>query len=218
MGHQLQAENLSKTVGRKELLHDISLDLKGGNVYGFVGENGSGKTMLFRVLSGLVKPSCGWVKLDGTDIHKQRAQVNIGVVIENSLMWPELTGLDNLLFLSGLNRRISTKEVVQAMDRLGLDPQNDLPLKQYSLGMKQRLIIAQAVMEKPDFLFLDEPTNAIDQDGVLLVRRIISEEAERGAVILLSSHVNRDISALCREVYRMDMGHCRKISEERKHE
>lgn len=122
--------------------------------------------------------------LDGTDIHKGRTQKKIGVIIENSMMWPELTGMEDLLFLSELNRFVSKKEVMSAMERVGLEP---------------------------DFLFLDEPTNAINQDGVLLARKIILEEAQRGAVVLLSSHVKQDISALCTEVYRMNAGNCREF-------
>lgn len=110
MQHLLQAENISKKVGKKELLRGISLELKGGDVYGFTGENGAGKTMLFRILSGLVKPSEGRVLLDGADIHNEGVQKKIGVIIENSLMWPELTGMENLLFLSELNRFISKKK------------------------------------------------------------------------------------------------------------
>lgn len=111
--------------------------MKGGAVYGFTGENGAGKTMLFRVLSGLVKPSEDRVLLDGTDIHYGRSQKKIGVIIENSMMWPELTGMENLLFLGELNRFVSKKEVMSAMERVGLEPDNKLPLKHYSLGMKQ---------------------------------------------------------------------------------
>lgn len=209
MDNILYAENISKTIGHKELLHNISLELSGGKIYGFVGENGSGKTMLFRVLSGLIKPTKGCVLLNHTDIHKEQHSAKIGVIIENSAMWPDLTGIENLLYLSQLNHYISKSDVIAVLHRVGLNPENPLPIRKYSLGMK-RLIIAQAIMEKPDFLFLDEPTNAIDKDGVLLIRQIIAEEARRGAVVLLASHVSQDISELCHEVYEMENGNCSK--------
>ncbi|MDR2044974.1 MAG: ABC transporter ATP-binding protein [Clostridium sp.] len=208
MQHSLSAESISKKVGNQTLLHHISLELKGGNIYGFVGQNGSGKTMLFRTLSGLIRPTQGTVLLDGENIHKRHGSLRIGMIIENCAMWPDLTGMDNLLCLGSLNHLISPREMAEAMRRVGLAPDNRLPIKKYSLGMKQRLIIAQAVMEHPAFLFLDEPTNAIDQEGSIVIRRIISEEAERGAVILLASHISQDISALCTEVYGMEDGHC----------
>ncbi len=209
--HLLYAENVSKTIGGKELLHDISLELSGGHVYGFTGENGSGKTMLFRILSGLVKPTRGTVLLDGNNMHKKHGSVKIGVIIENSAMWPDLTGFENLLYLSMLNKYIARDDIMQTLERVGLDPANKLPVKKYSLGMKQRLIIAQAVMEKPDFLFLDEPTNSIDKDGSLVIRRIISEEAGRGAVVLLASHISQDISELCKEVYQVEAGSIKRL-------
>ncbi len=211
MQHTLITEHLEKRIGKKELLCDISLTLGGGKIYGFVGENGSGKTMLFRTLSGLVKPTKGAVLLDGVDIHKKRGTVRIGVIIENSGMWPDLTGWENLFHLSALNHYISRKDIGDVMLRVGLDPDNALPIRKYSLGMRQRLMIAQAVMEQPDFLFLDEPTNSIDQEGTAVIRQIISEEAQRGAVVLMASHIGEDISELCTELYTMKAGHCFKL-------
>lgn len=211
MQHTLTAEKLYKEIGKKELLSDISLDLKGGKIYGFIGENGSGKTMLFRTLSGLVKPTQGTVLLDGVDIHRKRGTARIGVIIENSGMWPDFTGWDNLLYLSSLNNYISKKDIECAMQRVGLDPDNALPVRKYSLGMRQRLMIAQAIMEQPDFLFLDEPTNSIDKEGTAVIRRIISEEAQRGAVILMASHIGEDISELCAEIYSVRAGKCLKL-------
>ena len=164
--------------------------------------------MLFRTLSGLVRPTKGTVFLDGIDIHKEHGAVKLGVIIENSGMWPDLTGWDNLLYLASLNNYISEAEIEYAIQRVGLDPNNKLPVKKYSLGMRQRLLIAQAIMEQPDFLFLDEPTNSIDQSGTAIIRQIILEEAQRGAVILMSSHIGEDITKLCEEIYSVDAVKC----------
>lgn len=210
MEHTLSAEHIYKKIGQRELLKDISLELKGGNIYGFMGENGSGKTMLFRTLSGLIKPTQGEVLLDGNDINKKHLPVNIGVVIENMSMWPELTGMENLYYLSRLKKCISKEDMANTMIRVGLNPENNLPVRKYSLGMKQRLVVAQAIMEQPDFLFLDEPTNAIDKEGAVMVRQIISEEAKRGAVVLLASHISQDISELCAEIYQVKEGSCKR--------
>ena len=208
MAHSLVAKNVSKKIKGKNIIHSTSFKLEGGYVYGLVGENGSGKTMLIRMLCGLVRPSTGEVLLDGIDIHKKHKQVRMGVIIENSSLWPELTGLENLELLASLNCQITKQEIKDTMMRVGLDPENRLPIRKYSLGMRQRLIVAQAIMERPDFLFLDEPTNSIDREGVLLTHKIIEQEAERGAVILLASHINQDISNLCAKIFFVNKGYC----------
>lgn len=164
--------------------------------------------MLFRVLSGLVKPSTGQVLYDGNTLGKGHNDVRLGVIIENSFLWPDLTAYENLCFLAGLKHYIGPQQVREALQRVGLDDKNRLPIKNYSLGMKQRLIVAQAIMEKPDFLFLDEPTNSIDADGTKVIRKIIEQEAGRGAVVLLASHISQDISELCESTFAMRWGHC----------
>ena len=213
MSHYIRVENLSKKIGSKVVLQDINFELEGGKIYGFIGENGSGKTMLFRTMSGLIKPSSGTVWLDESNVHKS-CEKKVGIILENGTMWPELTGYENLLYLSRLNNYISKQEIVASLERVGLDPKNLLPIRKYSLGMRQRLMLAQAIMEKPNYIFLDEPTNAIDKKGVQLVYNIIREEAERGAVVCVSSHVDEDISNLCEEVYWMEKGICKKVVNE----
>ncbi len=203
MQHSLAAMSISKTIGKKRVLQPLSLELSGGMVYGFVGENGSGKTMLFRILCGLVRPTEGSVFLDDVDVHKGIGGLRIGALLENPSLWPELTGRENLLCLSRIRKEISGEEVDGAMLRMGLDPENPLPFRKYSLGMRQRLLIVQAVMEAPDFLFLDEPTNSLDEDGKELVYRIIMEEADRGALVCVTSHIKQDISTLCDKVFYM---------------
>ena len=215
MDNTLLVRDVSKTIASKAILKNVTLSLHGGTIYGFCGENGSGKTMLFRILSGLVKPTRGTVLLNGKNVHRCIGDLKIGVIIENANLWPYMTGRENLYFLSSLTHRISPDEIDAALKRVGLDPKNRLPIKKYSLGMRQRLALAQAVMENPDFLFLDEPTNSIDQNGIALTRRIIREEAERGSVVLLASHMEQDISELCGTVYEVDAGVVRMREEKR---
>ncbi len=186
---ELIAKNISKKIGKKEILKDINLQLKNGMVYGFVGRNGSGKTMLFRALSGLMTVTSGKILLDGKELHKDmRVLDNMGIVIENAGLYPELTGFENLKLLAKLNKKIDDRQIKSAISRVGLDPEDKRTFKKYSLGMKQRIVIAQAIMETPDILMLDEPTNALDEEGVALMRNIVKEEKERGAMILIASH------------------------------
>ncbi|MCQ2442230.1 MAG: ABC transporter ATP-binding protein [Oscillospiraceae bacterium] len=209
----LCANHVAKKLKDREIIKDVSLTLEGGHVYGFVGENGSGKTMLFRILSGLVRPTQGEIFLNQKELYRDKTAHNIGVIIENSLMWADLSGLENLMLLASIKQVIQKKDVIRALERVGLEPYNSLPIKKYSLGMKQRILIAQAIMEAPDFLFLDEPTNAIDKDGIELIHRIIKEESQRGAVVLLASHISSDISSLCEEIYLMENGYCKRRGE-----
>lgn len=205
---KLYAENVNKTIRRRRILCDVNLELQGGTVYGFIGRNGSGKTMLFRALSGLIRLDSGIVSLDGQVLHRDfSVPPSLGIVLENAGLYPDLTGLENLKYLAKLNRRIGTEEIREAISRVGLDPDDRRVYGKYSLGMKQRLAIAQAVMESPDVIMLDEPTNALDETGVEDVRRIILEERDRGALILLASHSKEDIRLLSDHVFRIEQGY-----------
>lgn len=212
---ELVVNSINKSIRGKVILSDVSLRLKSGNIYGFVGRNGSGKTMLFRALSGLMRVDSGSILLDGKTLHKDFSVLpSLGIILENAGLYPELTGVDNLLYLAGLTKRIGREEVVHAISRVGLDPEDKRTYKKYSLGMKQRLVIAQAIMEKPDVIMLDEPTNALDDSGMEEIRKVILEEKERGALILVASHNREDIRILADELYRVENGRVERQSED----
>lgn len=202
--NELKVQGLCKTLKKTAVLNDINIELKGGTITGIVGENGSGKSMLFRILSGLVKPTEGEVLYNGEPL--QVAEPNIGLVMDDVSMYPELTGRKNLELLAEIRHKIGKTQIDSALQRVGLNPEDKRAFRKYSLGMKHRLLLAQAIMEQPDFLFLDEPTNAIDVDGVQVFYKIIRDEAKRGAVVMVSSHINSDIRELADQVYQMDHG------------
>ncbi len=204
---KLIAEKVCKTIRNAEILRDVDLELEGGTIYGFVGRNGSGKTMLFRALSGLMGLTSGQVTLDGKQLHRDFSVLpSLGIVLEHVGLYPGLTGVENLRYLAKLTGKIGTAEIRTAIERVGLDPDDRRTYRKYSLGMKQRLAIAQAVMERPDVIMLDEPTNGLDDDGVKKIRDLILEEKARGALILLASHNQEDIRILSDRLYRIEAG------------
>ncbi len=213
--HKMMIKNLSKKIKTEELLSDIHLELESGHVYGVVGRNGSGKSMLFRILSGLIKPTEGEVIVDGKKLFVDIETIeNLGVIIENEEMYPEFTGYQNLKFLADIKKKIGEKEIKEALYRVGLDPTDKRTVKKYSLGMRQKLAIAQAIMESPDYIFLDEPTNGLDEESVEQLHKIVLEEKERGAVIVIASHNKEDIEILCDTTFAMKNGKIKKRSGE----
>lgn len=202
----LETVGLKKTIKGVTVLEGIHLSLEGGNVYAFQGENGCGKTMLFRVLSGLSKPTEGKIIYNGEVLTSKSRLPKIGIILENASLFPQFTAYQNLLYLAQINNHIGPREIEEALNRVGLDPKDKRTVRKFSLGMKKRLVVAQAIMEAPDFLFLDEPTNAIDASGVELIHKIIREEAQRGAVVLMASHIAQDVSGLAHIRYRMEGG------------
>ena len=204
---ELVANNINKTIRGRVILSNVSLCLQSGNVYGFVGKNGSGKTMLFRALSGLMRIDSGSIVWEEKTLHKDFSVLpSLGIIIENAGLYPNFTGIQNLTYLANLTKRVGQEEIIHAITRVGLDPYDKRLYGKYSLGMKQRLAIAQAIMEKPDVIMLDEPTNALDETGVEEIRKIILEEKARGALILLASHNKTDIQVLADEWYRVENG------------
>lgn len=207
---KLTVENLCKKIKDRVILDNINLNLESGNVYGFVGRNGSGKTMLFRAVSGLINIDSGKVMLDEKELHKDMQVLpDMGIILENAGLYSEFTGRKNLQILADIRKKITPEEVDKAIERVGLDPDDKRTYRKYSLGMKQRIVLAQAIMEHPSILFLDEPTNALDEDGVNRIRRIVAEEKERGSIVLLASHNKEDIEMLADKVYYMVDGRIR---------
>ena len=201
---KVEISHISKTLRGAKVLDDVSLTLEGGNIYGLMGENGSGKTMLMRTVCGLVRPDRGTVTFDGQD--RKTAKPVLGVMIENTALYPDLTGMENLGLFASILRIADKNAQAEAMERVGLDPKDRRTYRKYSMGMKQRLLLAQAIMEKPQVLLLEEPTNDSEAEGVALTHEIMRQEADRGAVVLLASHISADIHDLCCKVYRMDRG------------
>lgn len=211
---KLVAKNVTKNIGKKEILKNVNLSMESGHIYGFIGKNGSGKTMLFRALSGLMNISSGEIRLDNQVLHKDmKILPNLGLIIENAGLYPELTGLDNLRLLAKINHKIGDEEIRKTIERVGLNPDDKRPFRKYSLGMKQRIVIAQAIMEKPDIIMLDEPTNALDKDGIAEIRNIIAEEKQRGTLILIASHNREDIELLANKVYTVNDGFVKELEE-----
>jgi ABC-2 type transport system ATP-binding protein len=204
---QLIATDVTKIIKGKTILSNINLSLSSGNIYGFVGSNGSGKTMLFRALSGLISITSGEITLDTKTLKKDFMVLpNLGILLENISLYSNLTGYENLRYLAQFNQKASNEDIELALRQVGLDPYDKRKYGKYSLGMKQRLAIAQALMEKPDILMLDEPTNALDQDSIENVRKLIKQEKERGVLILLASHNKDDIQLLADYIYTIDNG------------
>lgn len=203
----IEITKLEKRIKNNVVLNDINLELEKGNIYGFLGRNGSGKTMLFRAICGLIKPTNGQVKIDGKLLGKDIGfPQSCGVIIESCGFWNEYTGYENLKKLASIKNIIGDEEIKEILICLGLDPADKRPFKKYSLGMKQKLAIAQALMEKPEIVILDEPTNALDEESVEIFRNIILKEKKRGALILIASHNREDINLLADFKFKMDMG------------
>lgn len=200
----IELKNVSKQINGKTILSDVTLDIIKGQIYGFVGANGSGKTMLFRAIAGLMFPSEGTIKFSKPDI-------GMGVIIENPGFLLSYTGFDNLKLLASLRNVIGEAEIIETMRNVGLDPYDKRKVKQYSLGMKQKLAIAQAIMEHPELLILDEPTRGLDEESVVNIRNLLLSENKAGATVLISSHNKEDIAELCSAVFQLKDGVVTKV-------
>lgn len=203
----INVANATKQIGNKTVLDNINLTLENGKIYGLRGRNGAGKTMLLRAIAGLIRLDSGKIVIDGKILHKDiDFPSELGLLIENNNVLPDFTLRKNLQLLAKI-KKVATDEMIDdAIRRVGLDPSDKRKVRQYSLGMKQRAAIAQAIFEKPALILLDEPTNAIDYDGVQEMRALFEVEKQRGATIILASHNPEDLNILADQIINMADG------------
>lgn len=204
---EISIRNVGLVLEKTAILDDVCMEMKKGNIYGLIGRNGSGKTMLMKCICGFVKPTKGNImvrdQVVGKDIDFPE---NMGILIENPGFISYYSGMKNLSQLAELNRKIDRRQVEETMRFVGLDPKMKRHVQKYSLGMKQRLGIAQAIMEDPDILILDEPMNGLDKEGVRDMRTLFLELKKKGKTILIASHNAEDIDELCDHVWEMEHG------------
>ena len=211
----IRVQNVSKDFGQERVLKDVTRDFESGKIHGIIGNNGSGKTVLMKCICGFLLPTEGKVIVNGKRIGKDvDFPPGLGLIIETPGFLPQMSGARNLEILASLNRKIGLKEIAASIRRVGLDPLLKKPVGKYSLGMRQRLGIAQAIMEDPALLVLDEPLNGLDKHGVLEMRALIKNLRNEGKTILLASHNQSDIDELCDTVCEMDAGVLTVIREE----
>ena len=202
----VEITSLTKELKKRTVLNDISISFEQGRIYGLYGRNGCGKTMLLRAIAGLIYPTEGRIVVGGKELHKDISfPESVGVIIETTSLLPQFDAYTNLKHLAEIKKVASDEDIRDALERVGLGKEKK-KVRAYSLGMRQKLAIAQAVFEKPELLLLDEPTNALDEESVEKVRQVLLEEKERGAVIILASHNREDMAYLCDQMVYMADG------------
>ncbi len=212
MEYAITVKKLTKKFKDVTVLDDISVEFESGKVHGLIGRNGSGKTMLMKCICGIVPYKIGEIRVNDKIIGKDvDIPANVGVIIETPGFLPNYSGYNNLKFLAKINNKIGKDEIKAAIKSVGLNPDDKKQVGKYSLGMRQRLGLAQAIMENPDLLILDEPMNGLDKDGVKDMRQYLLDLKAQGKTILIASHSAEDIDVLCDTVCEMDKGHLEKI-------
>lgn len=203
----IEVQNVVKRFRDQVVLKNVSISFEKGKIHGIVGRNGSGKTVLFKCICGLMHPEEGVILVNGKRVGRDvDMPEDIGAIIEAPGFLPNYSGYKNLRFLANIRRKIGKEEILNVLKTVGLDPESRKHVGKYSLGMRQRLGIAQAIMEDPEILILDEPMNGLDNAGVKDIRALLLELKAQGKTILLASHNHEDIAALCDTVHEMDGG------------
>lgn len=207
MNHTIEVKNVYKSFENIEVLHDVSLQADKGSICGIIGRNGSGKTVLFKCICGFLQTDRGEIQIEGKAVGRDKSTLsNLGIIIESPGFLRHYSGYKNLGFLMGLNGKPDREKINDVLDLVGLAEQKNKKVGKYSMGMRQRLGIAQAIMEDQNILILDEPMNGLDNQGVEDMRQLLLKLKEKGNTILLASHNQEDIRQLCDSVYEMDLG------------
>lgn len=210
--YAVELHEVGLTIGKQELLKDISVNFDYGKIYGIIGRNGSGKTLLFKCISGFILPTHGDVHVIGEQVGKDiDFSGHMGVIIETPGFIPHYSAYRNLKILADISGGAKKERIIECIRMVGLDEKEKKPVKKYSLGMRQRLGLAQAIMEDPQVLVLDEPMNGLDKHGVEDVRKLLLQLKEQDKTILIASHNAEDIRLLCDEVYEMEAGVLTKV-------
>ena len=203
----IELKHVTKMLKKNKVLDDVSYAFEEGKVYGLYGENGSGKTMLLRAISGLIIPTEGEIICNGRKLHKDISfPENTGIVIENMELLPRFTARENLRILAKIRKTATEEDITEALNAVGLEPDSRKKVKKFSLGMKQRLNIAQAIFEKQKVILLDEPTNALDEVGVQQIYDLIKREKARKAIIIIATHHKEDLKEMCDVILRISNG------------
>ncbi|MGM0122959.1 ABC-2 type transport system ATP-binding protein [Enterococcus sp. AZ194] len=202
----IEIKDLSITLNTSHLLKDVNLTFETGRCYGLIGRNGAGKSLLFKTLIGLMPLQGGNITIDGQPLTKGHFLKDAGIIIENPQFISNLTGFENLKLLAEIQKTIDYERIKDILLMVGLSPELPQKYKNYSLGMKQRLRIAQAIMEDPKYYILDEPFNGLDEQGVKEIHEIIKQLKQKDKIILLTSHDERDIDSLCDKVFKIEGG------------
>lgn len=204
---KIELKNVAKEFDKVEIIKNISLEFETGKIYGLYGRNGSGKSVLMKLICGFLIPTKGKVLINGKDFNaKNEYPDNLRAVIEKPSFFPELTGFENLKLLAKIQNKISDEEIIKALDLVNLIDEKDKKYSKYSLGMKQKLAIAQAIMEDPSILILDEPFNGIEEKSVEKITKFLKEEAKNGKTIIFSTHIKEDLENLADIIYKIDNG------------
>lgn len=204
---EIEIKNYTKELNNNVILKNVNLKLTGGKIYGLVGKNGSGKSILLKSICGLANIKDGQIKINNQVLGKDiEFSPDIGALLDGAGFIPYVSGFKNLKLLASINNRITDNDIRESMKSLDLNPDDNKPYRKYSLGMKQKLALAQALMEKPQILILDEPFNAIDSESVIEIRNMLLEYKRKGALILITSHVEEDIKLMCDEVFKIKAG------------